>query len=385
MDDDVVLVVNGKKYGGWKSVRITRSIESMAGSFSLEASDRWDGQVDPWPIANEDACRVEISNPDGTSSVMIDGFVDVTEIDASESSRGLQYNGKDAASAFVECSAANQGASVTAKVGGGGDLDPTKHGKDAVKWTYTNIDFVAFVRAIAHQFGLGVSVQPGLTFPRASKLVVSPGETGFETVKRVAEQVGALLVSDGAGGILITRAGTARAEGLIEGFNIKRIRRRSDATARFRRYIISTQIPGTDEVSGEELQIQAEATDVDVRRKNRVILIRPDKGYNTADAKKRADWEARIRAARSETITVTLQGWRQRSGALWPLNALATVSAPKLAGILGDMLISQVEFSIGSDGRETQLNLVRPDAFAPEPTATVSGEALWSELRTGGL
>lgn len=381
--DDVTLVVNGKRYSGWKSVRITRSIESLAGSFALEVSDRWDGQTDPWPIADEDACRVEIEDALGHRDVVIDGFVDIADIDADESSRGLQYSGKDAASAFVECSAANQGASVTAKAGAGGDIDPTKHSSEAVKWTYTNIDIVGFVTALAKPFGLPVSVQPGLTFQRASKLVVHPGDTPFETVKRVAEQVGALLVSDGAGGILITRAGNARAASLIEGFNIKRIKRRSDSTNRFRRYIVATQIPATDEAFGEAVNIQAEALDLDVKRANRTILIRPDKGYSTADARRRADWEARIRAARSQTISCTVQGWRQPNGVLWPLNALTRVTAPKAAGVDGEMLISQVEYTIGGDGRLTTLNLVRPDAFTPEPTATVSGEGAWDELRKG--
>lgn len=34
--DDVTLVVNGKRYGGWKSVRITRTIEALADSFALD-------------------------------------------------------------------------------------------------------------------------------------------------------------------------------------------------------------------------------------------------------------------------------------------------------------------------------------------------------------
>ena len=68
---DLRLVVNGKKYGGWKSVRVTRSIESIAGSFELDVSDRWAGQGEIWPIYEEDACRVEI---DGTT--VIDGYVD---------------------------------------------------------------------------------------------------------------------------------------------------------------------------------------------------------------------------------------------------------------------------------------------------------------------
>lgn len=379
--DDVALVVNGKRYGGWKSVRITRSIESLAGSFALDVSDRWDGQTDPWPIQNEDACRIEI---DG--EVMIDGYVDVTDINATKDSRTLAYTGKDRCAAIVENSATVQGASVIAKVGASTSAtdDPTKHKAEAVKWSYTNIDVANFTRAIARPHGIAVSVQPGLTFRKVPKEVVNPGETGWETVKRVAEAAGVLLVSDGAGGILITRTGTARAANLIEGFNLLAAGRRSDATNLFRLYLLSCQLPGTDEASGDATAIQAQATDPNVRRASRVLLIRPDKGYTTAEARARADWEARNRAARADAITGTVQGWRQPNGALWPLNALTRVTAPKMIGVDGEMLITQVEYSRGDGGTFTRMNLMRPDAFEPEPfAATVGGSGAWDELRRG--
>lgn len=387
MSDDVVLVVNGRRYGGWKSIRITRTIESLAGSFSLDVSDRWDGQTDPWPIQNEDACRVEIDPGDGRRpEVLIDGWVDTTDIAASETSRTLAYTGKDRCAAIVENSATVQGASVVAKAAtkASPTEDATKHSASAVKWVYTNIDVADFTRAIARPHGLSVSVQPGLTFKKLPKVVVNPGDTGWETVKRVAESVGVLLVSDGAGGILITRTGTVRAANLIEGFSLKAASRRSDATNLFRLYLLSCQIPGTDEASGDATAVQAQAADPNVRRASRVILIRPDKGYNTAEARARADWEARNRAARADAITCTVQGWRQPNGQLWPLNALTRVQAPRMIGVDGEMLITQVEHSLSEGGRITQLHLMRPDAFEPEPVhATVGGSGGWDELRKG--
>jgi prophage tail gpP-like protein len=130
--------------------------------------------------------------------------------------------------------------------------------------------------------------------------------------------------------------------------------------------------------------VQASAKDVSVTRPGRVLLIRPDKGYNAAEAKRRADWEARIRAAKSEVVSVTVQGWRQPNGKLWRPNMLSWVQAPRMIGVDGDMLISQVEFSVGESGTITQLHLVRPDAFTPEPQAAiVGGEGAWKELAKG--
>lgn len=360
-DEEVTLVVDGGRFKAWKSVRVTRSIESLAGSFALDVSDRWEEQAEPWPIVEEDPCRVEI---DGVT--VIDGYVDKPDMSASKDARSLSYTGRDRAAALVDCSAV---------------LD---------KWTYYNVNVADFAAKLAAPFGVRVSVQPGLVLPKVRKLVVSPGDTVYEAIKRAAPDV--LLVSDGAGGVLITRTGTARATALVEGANILAASAAFDSTDRFYRYVVVTQTAGTDEASGDATRIRAEAIDEGVRRRDRVLFIRVDGNYSVADARRRADWEARVRAARAEAVTVTVRGWKQPNGALWPINAITRVQAPRLVRVDGDMLISQVEHSVGDGGRITQLRLVRPDAFTPEPRATVKSPAKsstggggWKELDKGAL
>lgn len=358
MAEKIELIVGALKYEGWKSVRVTRSIESLAGSFALEVNDRW-GNGDLWPIAEEDPCRVLIA---GTT--VIDGYVDKRNLSASKDARTLSYTGRDRAAALVDNSAVLS------------------------KWTYKNVNVADFARALAEPFGVEVSVQAGLVLPRVPKIVVSPGATVYEAIRTAVGDQGVLLVSDGAGGILITRAGTGRATSLVEGQNILNAAVEYNGEERFYRYVVLAQAAGTDDASGNATRILAEAIDEGVRRTDRVLLIRPDKALSVADARRLADWEARIRAARSETVPVTVQGWTQPDGALWPLNALTRVKAPRSVGVDGDLLISQVEHSIDDQGGKlTQLRLVRPDAFTPEPTKAkvkASGGA-WKELDKGAL
>jgi hypothetical protein len=95
-------------------------------------------------------------------------------------------------------------------------------------------------------------------------------------------------------------------------------------------------------------------------------------------------------------VNVTVQGWTQSSGELWPVNALSPVRASRLLGVEGDLIITQVEYSIGEQGKVTQLRLMRPDAFTPEPKAIVQSPAKkrgsrggngnwWKEEKKGGL
>jgi prophage tail gpP-like protein len=356
------MIVDGRRYSGWKSIRVTRSIESLAGSFALDVSDRWANQDEPWPIREEDPCQIAI---DGT--VVVDGFVDKRSQSISATSRALSYSGRDRAGSLVDCSAIVSGGATAGS-----------------KWTFYNVDVAQFTAAVAKPFGIRVSVQPGLKLPKVPVLALHPGETAYESIKRAAGDDGVLVVSDGAGGIVITRAGASRAAALLQGDNVLSASVEYDGAERFHRYIIATQVPGTDEAAGEATQIQGQALDLGVRRTERVLLIRPDKGYSAADARRRADWEARTRAARAEKVSVSVQGWYQRAGgALWTPNANTLVSIPSI-GVNGNMVISQVEYSIGDGGQITQLSLVRPDAFAPEPkAATVATEGGWKELKNG--
>ncbi len=365
MPDIVSLIVNGFRYEGWKSIRITRSIESIAGSFALDVSDRWDGKTAPWPIAEGDECRVEING-----KTVIDGFVKRRRLSASKEERSLSYEGRDRAAELVDCSAIVDAGTVSKN-----------------KWTFSNVNVFELATKIAKPFGVKVSLQAGLgaLLTKNAKIVMQPGDTCFEVISKIAAAVGVLVVSDGAGGIMITRTGTARAASLVERENILTASLDSDVSNRFYRYLISSQMPGTDDASGEATRIQAEVFDAGVTQTARVLLIRPDKGYSAAESKRRADWEARIRAAKADTVTIMVQGWRQPNGELWPINALCRVRAPHFIGVEGDLLISQVEYSVGDGGNVTQISLVRPDAFTPEPATVKQSGGAWKELAKGAL
>ena len=336
----VALKVNGRAYGGWKSVRVTQSIEQLVGSFELTASDRWGGQDLAWPIFEEDECTVEINGEQ-----VISGFVDKRSIQLAGEQRALSYSGRDAAAQLADCSAL---------------LD---------KWTFRNASVLDIAKKLAAPFSLPVALQSGLTVPKSkTKLVVSPGDTAFQAIESAARSAGVLVISDGDGGILITRAGDGHARSaLVEGDNLLGISVEYDGADRFYRYIVVTQTGGSAESSGNHCRVRAFATDEGVRRTDRTLLIRPEHGVTAEFARRRADWEARVRAAKAETATAVVRGWEQSDGGpIWRRNELVTVRSPSV-GIAGDMLIATVTYSMSEAGQTTELLLVRPDAFEPEP------------------
>lgn len=358
---ELSLTVNGKSFTGWESIRVTRSIESIAGSFELAVSDRWGDQGLPWEISEEDECGIEV---DGT--VILTGYVDRRSYSYAADQHSLRISGRDRTGAMVDCSAL------------------------PADWEVRAPPLRTLAERLAGWFDIAVSVQKGLDLPRPppGKFAISPGETAFTALERACRMVGVLPVSDGQGGLVLTRAGSARATSdLIEGKNILAASADYDATGRFRRYVVSAQHPGTDHWKGlPAASVHGEAQDASVRRASRVLYVLGESAMSSHQARARAEWEAKVRAARGDAVSVTVQGWTQGDGSLWPVNALVRLSSP-LLGMDATLLITQVTYSLDNgSGQLTKLNLKRPDAFTPEPTVALPAKGAgeqWAGLKGG--
>lgn len=354
---EIGLRVGGKEYGGWKTARIMRGIESVSGSFELGVSEKWAGQGEPWPILPEAECVLVIGD-----EKVITGFVDRAEPSYSKDEAGLSVSGRDGTGALVDCSCVLEA------------------------WEFKNVSVLAFAKKVCEPFGIAVSLQPGLVLPASPKRIsVSPGDLAFAVIERECRKAGVLPVSDGTGGLLLTRAGTARATTkLIEGENILSASASFDATGRFRDYLVMGQHRGANDFFGEAAtcEIKGHATDESVTRAGRQLVIRPEGGVTLAQAKTRAQWEATTRAARSCSVSITVQGWTQADGALWPVNVLVAVDSPRIR-TKGDLLITEAVYSVGREGTTTQLTLKPRLAFLPEATIKAGASGLWPEIANG--
>lgn len=353
----VKLRVNGREFAGWKSARVTRSIEAVSGSFDLEVSDRWSAGVDPWPIEKEDVCSLLIGD-----DTLITGFVDKRSASYDANEHSISVSGKDKTAALVECSAYLS------------------------QWEFKNIHLQSFASKVCEPFGITVVLHAALgqaAIPRVAKLSVDPGDTAFEAIEKACRISGVLAISDGAGRLMLARPGTARASTeLVEGQNILAASSTSDASQVYSQYIALGQRKGTDEDNGASVaRAKGRAEDPGVLRTDRILLLRPEGSVTTEQANKRAQWEATVRAAQAETVSVTVQGWTQANGALWPINARVNVRSPFL-GVEGEMLITQATYSLDDrTGTTTHLELKRPDAFTPEPVISkVKTNNYWKEL-----
>jgi len=365
MSPPIVLSVAGKNYGGWQTVRITRSIEALAGSFSIALTEQWAGQSKPWPIADDAECSVMI---DGLT--VITGFVDRTRPGFTLNSRSISVEGRDRSGDVVDCSA---------------QLD---------KWSFSNVNVLETARKICAPYGVNVSLQPGLVVPAVTvpkKHAIDPGDSAADALQKLLAPAGLLAVADGNGGLVLSRAGSQQLlTTLVEGENVKEAQGSFDVSSRFRTYEVMGSHKGRDDLSGATAAgVRGTATDMNART-GRTLIVRPDTNMTAALAKDRAEWEASTRAARGESVAVKVQGWAPVSDALfhpvWPMNWLVRAKLPSCR-VNGLGLIAGVSLSHDDkEGTVTTLDLRNPDAFAPDPTiarAGAGGNHYWREIVRG--
>ena len=336
----LLLKVNGTAYSGWKSVRVTRSIEQIAGSFSLTLSEAWAEQAQAWPIEEGDPCEISLHG-----EIVCTGFIDSRSLSFGPGERSISVTGRDRAGDLIDCSA------------------------NLTKWEYANADVMKVATDLCQPYGVGVSKQTGLQLPHLSeKLSIDPGETVASALTTLAKKAGVMLVSDGIGGLVLARAGTLLCQvDLVQGKNILGGTANFDFKNRFRQYSVIGGNRGTPKVNGKNAcAIKGNAFDENIRFA-RNLIVRAEGNVTTAQARIRAQFEATVRAARGDTVTVKVQGWKQKTK-LWPINALVKIDCQAL-GVKGTMLITQAVHSLDiSGGKVTELTLRSPKAFLPEPT-----------------
>ncbi|MDI9240733.1 hypothetical protein QLQ15_17660 [Lysobacter sp. LF1] len=339
MGDTVELLVGGLLYGGWKEVGITRAMDAAAGTFRLNLTDRWVGQEEAWEINAGDLCEVRIGG-----EAVISGYVDVVNLQFDAGQRAIDVQGRDRSADLIDCSAV--------------------HKPD--QWR--GIALLQLATVLGAPFGVSAraEVSVGAAF---AQVKLDHGETAMEALVRHARMRGVLVMPDGRGGLLLTRAGEHRAAvALVQGTNILSASGKLDWSERFSEYLVKGQSTYREEDSDAEREahVSGQARDGFVTR-YRPLILQADADVTPGAARDRAVWEANSRIGRSAEAGIVVQGWRQSAGgALWAPNQLVQVVAPWLR-LAGDMLIRQVTFQLGPQGTTTELAVVSPQAYSPEP------------------
>ncbi len=352
------LLVDGTAYGGWERVRVSRSIEQMAGAFEISVSEKWPSLdsrpgAPPLrvpqtglkigstrPLKPGQSCSVQIGD-----QTVITGFIDAVNPSYTATDHLITLSGRDRTGDLVDCSATHRPG----------------------QWFDQKIETIAADLCAPFSIPVKATVDSGPPLP---SFVIEPGQSVFAAIEHICRPAALLPVSDGQGGLILTRPGTTGCQTRLErGRNILSASASFSNAERFSEYTVEGQFSDFGDLfpdAESSAHVLANAKDKEIDR-HRPLLISAEDVVDQDAAAERAAWEASVRAARSRQARITVQGWREQpDGPLWQPNCRVRLTDDWL-GINDELLITGVTLSKDGGGTTTELTLMPPGVFASGP------------------
>ena len=373
--NQVEIRVGGKRYGGWKSVLITSSIEQVARAFALEVTENFPGNTAFTALQTGELVQVYIGE-----DLVCTGYITSTPIRYDGKTITVQVQGKSRTVDLVDCcppsaayappaASANLWSEVKGK-SGKAQASPSTAAKPQTSWK--NLPAGRIIEELAKPYGITLTISAESNEVKTH--TVNPGETVFESIKRLITKDNLVLTDDEAGNlVLVEPGGAGQATDALElGGNILKASARFDASARFSHYVALGQHAGTDEDFGR------------TAAEDKGIAVDPEvKRFRLKTAGDRAQFEANFQAARFRAVTYTVQGWRQSDGSLWRPNTKVIVRDQTLFPGGLEMLVVQTKLQLSSAGMTAELGLMPPDGYRRDAakTDTKQTSSTWTNVK----
>ena len=337
---DVRLEVDGQTYGGWTKISITRGLDQVAGTFELEVTERWPGQSELRFVEEGSSCRVLVDD-----EPVITGYVDDLNIEYDAGSHTVSVSGRDKTCDIVDC------------------CPPSTQ--------LSGQNLVSLAKNLCAPFGIEVvsTVCPSTT----AGVKTNEGDTVYDLLRQQAAAAAVLLYSNGAGNLVIGRAGTDKAgAALVLGENIKKCSFSGSMKERFSDYTVRGQSAASDTWAGKAAaHPKGTAKDPWVKR-YRPLTIVAEQESQGASAQQRAQWEANTRYGKGKSITYTVNGW-YGGDLLWQPNHMVSIK-DKFVSLYKEWLIVSVTWKMDDGGWITQITAQPKEAYDLIPVKKTSGK-----------
>ena len=351
--------VNGVTYSRFTSANIELRLDALSNTFTFTAVST---QGAPLPFTVGAECRITV---DGHTAIT--GHIEVVEGDYDGASHSITVQGRDKTGDVVDSSLSKFP-----------NLKPPISLKSIIQKVLVNIGNTSII--VADQ------VAPPL-FNKAEDLAASgEGVGAFEFIEGLARKRQVLLTSSANGNIVIVKTPGPIIDSFIlqnvigsKGNNVLKAAYSYDLTGRYNVYKMTSSLNPTaisigSSASNKDIVNQSgEVTDSAIRE-GRQLAIVPEGPYSNKQNTDRAQWEQRVRAARGQVYSATIQGHPH----VHPNDMIRVFD--DFAGISAEMLINSVSYAMDLDsGKTTTLSLVEKNAYniqLQEPTTQKLGTGL---------
>lgn len=382
----VSIRVGGKIYGGWKSVKVSISMNQITRAFGLSVTDKFPGNLDFHRLRNGDLVQLYIGE-----DLVCTGYIDEVKVNYNGKQITVDVQGKSKTVDLVECC-------PVAKYGVGAKQDENAWkgvviGKDgqrkevppsAIQTTsWKNLKTSEIMASLAAPYSIAVH-SIGEVGNKLANHTVVPGETVSESINRLITKDNLVVMDDEAGDLVIVEPGDAGdcTDALELGKNILSGDAKFNASKLFSRYVVLGQHSGTDTDFGRSASEDKGIVDSPFVTRPRLKVIKDQGQSGKKTCGERADFERRYQEALYYSATYTVQGWRQSDGSLWKVNSTVSV-CDTLLNIEEVLLITKVDFSLSLSGMLTVLTVMRPDGYRRDGAKVTVAQAEQGNKWTG--
>jgi len=341
----VSVEVGGTRFTAFERVQVRAAFKEAARSFRLEAAAESGGEVIAWQFR----AGTEVAIYAG-GDLMLRGFVDQYEPSISATEAKVAISGRSKAADLIDSSAVHDTGYF--------------EGRTALE----------IGQAVGQ--GLAASFETDQPLLPVERWQVTPGESVFRAVEKIARRQGLTMTGTAEGNVRITKAGSKRhAGGLFEGRNIKEGSADHNWSNRHSKYVVRGQRPVGHGVGA--LELEAIARDATVGRNRPVIVIHDDDATKD-EIRDRAENRRDRAAGGSLKAGILVQGFRDEAGLLWEPGRLVWTESRFLA-LAQDMLIESVDFALDASGSTARLGLVDPRAYGGKAGKGAKSSPAWGQ------
>jgi prophage tail gpP-like protein len=336
--DDLTLEFDGHKLTGWAEIRVTRSLDHITSDFEIAVTEKYPNR-DAVAVKAGQPCRVMLGD-----DLVITGYVDRVTTEFDTHSHRVRVAGRGKLQDAVDCAAIWPNGQIV----------------------YGTLEDIS--EKLLKVYGIGVMVQTDTGGP-IPKQILNIGDSVFDVLEPIARYRALLMYEDTSGDLILSGVGTAHAaSGFVEGKNVEAAGIAYSMDQRYSLYSAYRVKVLALKDSGGESNLIADIQDPGVPRFRAKYFVAEtfDGGFDVAQ--RRALWEGLRRVARSASVHVVCDSWRDAGGALWTPNTLATIELPSLKLPKAQWMIAEVSYIRNAGGTHAQLVLMAPEAFAPQPT-----------------
>jgi prophage tail gpP-like protein len=345
--------VNGKKYGGWKSSEISKSVENLCGTFSMTVHNSWAEANESPEIKAGDYVNIVITNTKKEEIQMMAGYVDIETTGFNNSGTFLSISGRDITCDLIDCSVE--------------DL-----------FEMRNLGPIEIIRKLATEDDIEkfyITVTTSLSdsdFTPYPQNLINYDAKIADVIKKISSHYGFLVYTNEYGELVVENASKLgdTIPFFTEGKNLISASRQYDFSKNYKTIKVVSQdidlggtIPTKNPEENENLNRDGVFTDESFSRYRPLNVVHSE-GTDGLTPKIKAEWIKRSIQAKSSEIRLEVQGWEDEEGGLYKINTQVACNIPSLGISTSDAyMIKELTMSVSEDGKKTKLVVIHEDAY----------------------